>query len=123
MDELELLETKLMIMMNHPDPDTNSRIKQLEVLSENSESFLPRLEFFTYLDEFRMNRDGVVEKLVQDGLKEANRMTQFDRGYDVRNNDPIYRTLATAKRVARVRASSESADARVRLRSLESGHL
>ena len=123
MDELELLETKIVDMINQPDTGTDSRIKQLEILSEGAESFLPRLEFFTYLDEFRMNRNEVVEKLVQDGIKEANRMAQWDQGYDTRNNNPVYRTLETAKRAARVRASSESADARIRLRSQEVGCL
>ena len=48
MDELGTLETKLIDMMNQPDPDTDSRIKQLEILSEGADSFLPRIEFFTF---------------------------------------------------------------------------
>ena len=37
--------------------------------------------------------------------------------YDTRNNNPVFRVVATAKRAARVRASSENADARTRVRS------
>ena len=132
-DELELLENKLIDMINQPDPDTDSRISKLEVLCEGAESYISRLEFFTYLDELRKDRKEVVEPLVLEGLAEARKapyiapltcaellsMPPWGRKYerDSRHNDPNFRVVDLAQRAARVRASSESVDARVRIRS------
>ena len=78
---------------------------------------MPRLEFFTYLDEIRKDRKEAIEPLVCEGLAVATNKSQWGYKYDPRSSDPLFRIVATAKRAANVRASYENADARIRARS------
>ena len=114
MKELELLESKIIGMVNNPDPITESRIKQLEIISEGSVASLSRIEFFTYLDEFRTRNNEIVEKLIEDGIRESYKKVKWGLGYDGRNDNPTYRSIEIAKRSASIRACSENANARIR---------
>lgn len=121
MEELEILEIKLIDMMDHPDPITDSRIKHLESIIEETELTLSRTEFFMYLEQFRMDRDEVVAKVIEDGIKESQSKGQWAFGLeDIRNRDPTYRRLETAKRNASIRATSETVSARIRAYSEDS---
>ena len=114
MKELETLESKIIEMVKSPDPTMDSRIKQLEIISKESIESLSRIEFFTYLDEFKSNNNEIVEKLIEDGIKESYKKSKWGLGYDDRNNNPTYRRIEVAKRSASIRACSENANARIR---------
>ena len=47
------LENKMIDMIDRPDAKTDDRICKLEVLCENMDLYMPKLEFFEYLDELR----------------------------------------------------------------------
>ena len=114
MKELETLESEIIEMVNSPDPKMDSRIKQLEIISKEPVASLSRIEFFTYLDEFKSNNNEIVEKLIEDGIKESYKKSKWGLGYDDRNNNPTYRNIEVAKRSASIRACSENANARIR---------
>ena len=114
MKELEALELKIIEMLNGPDSTLEPRIKHLEAISKESVESLSRIEFFTYLDEFKSNNNEIVEKLVEDGIKESYKKLNWGLGYDDRNNNPTYRRIEVAKRSASIRACSENVSARIR---------
>ena len=76
------MKAKLIGMIDRPDATTDDRICKLEVLCGNMDTYLPKLEFFVYLDELRKGRGEVIEPLITEGLAEA-RQTPFV--------SPIYR--------------------------------
>ena len=62
----------------------------------------------------KSNNNEIVEKLIEDGIKESYKKSKWGLGYDDRNNNPAYRRLEVAKRTASIRACSENANARIR---------
>ena len=114
MKELETLELKIIEMINGPDSTLELRITNLEAISKESVESLSRIEFFTYLDEFQSNNNEIVEKLIEEGIKESYKKLNWGQGYDDRNNNPTYRRIEVAKRSASIRACSENVTARIR---------
>ena len=114
MKELGTLEAKIIEMVKSPDPTMDSRIKQLEIISKESVASLSRIEFFTYLDEFKSNNNEIVEQIIEEGIKESYKKFKWGLGYDNRNDNPTFRNIEIAKRTASIRACSENANARIR---------
>ena len=73
MGELAALENKIVDMVDKPDADTDHRISKLEASSSREDLYVPRSEFFKYLEELQKDRKEVIEPLVLEGLAETRR--------------------------------------------------